>query len=58
MPPVADPRIDRPRIPAAHGMTAATYARQGAIAIRPRKVVAWTEFTADPTRFRFETDEH
>jgi hypothetical protein len=33
------PIVDRPGIPAA---------------IRPRKVLAWTDFMANPTRFRFE----
>ena len=36
-------------------MTAAVYRKQGAIRIRPRKVIAWTDFTRDPTRFRFGT---
>jgi nitroimidazol reductase NimA-like FMN-containing flavoprotein (pyridoxamine 5'-phosphate oxidase superfamily) len=35
-------------------MTAAFYRRNGAIAIRLRKVIAWTDITADPTRFRFD----
>jgi hypothetical protein len=35
-----------------YGMTAADY-RGGAIAIRPRKVIAWTDISKDPTRFRF-----
>lgn len=34
-------------------MNAAFYRRNGAIAIRLRKVVAWTDITRDPTRFRF-----
>jgi hypothetical protein len=34
-------------------MTAAFYRRNGAIAIRLRKVIAWTDITRDPTRFRF-----
>jgi nitroimidazol reductase NimA-like FMN-containing flavoprotein (pyridoxamine 5'-phosphate oxidase superfamily) len=34
-------------------MTAASYTANGAIAIRPRKVIAWTDITKDPTRFRF-----
>ena len=37
-----------------YGMTAAFYKTNGAIAVRLRKVIAWTEFTRDPTRFRFE----
>ena len=36
-----------------YGMTAAFYLRNGAIAIRLRKVIAWTDITRDPTRFRF-----
>ena len=36
-----------------YGMTAAFYRRNGAIAIRLRKVIAWTDITRDPTRFRF-----
>ena len=31
----------------------AVYKSRGAIAIRPRKVIAWTDITKDPTRFRF-----
>jgi nitroimidazol reductase NimA-like FMN-containing flavoprotein (pyridoxamine 5'-phosphate oxidase superfamily) len=34
-------------------MTAEVYKGNGAIAIRPRKVIAWTDITKDPTRFRF-----
>ena len=34
-------------------MTAAFYRSNGAIAITPRKVIAWTDITKDPTRFRF-----
>lgn len=37
-----------------YGMTPAFYRSNGAIAIRPRKVIAWTDFTKDPTRFRFD----
>jgi nitroimidazol reductase NimA-like FMN-containing flavoprotein (pyridoxamine 5'-phosphate oxidase superfamily) len=37
-----------------YGMTAAFYRSNGAIAIRLRKVIAWTDITADPTRFRFD----
>ncbi|HEX5039953.1 MAG TPA: pyridoxamine 5'-phosphate oxidase family protein [Candidatus Limnocylindria bacterium] len=37
-----------------YGMTAAFYKRNGAIAIRPRTVIAWTDITRDPTRFRFD----
>ena len=36
-----------------YGMTAAFYRSNGAIAIRPRKVIAWTDISKDPTRFRF-----
>jgi hypothetical protein len=36
-----------------YGMTAASYTGPGTIAIRPRKVVAWTDFGQNPTRFRF-----
>jgi len=35
-------------------MTAAFYMANGAIAIRPRTVIAWTDITRDPTRFRFD----
>src|SRR5262245_5976102 len=37
-----------------YGMTAASFQGPGPIAITPRKVVAWTNFMQDPTRFRFE----
>lgn len=37
-----------------YGMTPAMYKGPGPIAIRPRKVVAWTDFMKDPTRFRFD----
>ena len=36
-----------------YGMTPEFYSASGAIAITPRKVIAWTEITKDPTRFRF-----
>jgi len=36
-----------------YGMTPAFYTANGAIAIRPRKVIAWTDISKDPTRFRF-----
>jgi hypothetical protein len=36
-----------------YGMSPDDY-RNGAIAIRPRKVIAWTNFMADPTRFTFD----
>jgi len=35
-------------------MTAEVYRERGAIAIRPRTVVAWNDITKNPTRFRFE----
>jgi len=35
-----------------YGTTADTYVKVGAIAVRPRKVIAWTNFAKDPTRFR------
>ena len=34
-----------------YGMAAEDYQR-GAIAVRPRKVIAWTDFMKNPTRFR------
>jgi len=37
-----------------YGMTPAVYTSRGAIAIRPRKVITWTDITMNPTRFRFE----
>lgn len=37
-----------------YGLTAADYQSRGAIAIRPRKVISWTDITKDPTRFRFD----
>lgn len=37
-----------------YGMTAASFKGPGPIAIRPRKVVAWTNFMKNPTRFRFD----
>ena len=36
-----------------YGMTAADYRGPGPFAIRPSKVLAWTDFAKDPTRFRF-----
>jgi len=33
--------------------TAKVYMARGAIAIRPRKVVTWSDITRNPTRFRF-----
>ncbi|HEX5013315.1 MAG TPA: pyridoxamine 5'-phosphate oxidase family protein [Candidatus Limnocylindrales bacterium] len=36
-----------------YGMTPESYKGPGPIAIRPRKVIAWTDFMKDPTRFRF-----
>ena len=38
-------------------MTAASYRSGGVIAIRIRQVVAWTDITKDPTRFRFDNPE-
>jgi hypothetical protein len=35
-------------------MTAKVYVQRGAIAIRPRKVIAWSDISRDPTRFRFD----
>jgi hypothetical protein len=35
-------------------MTPAFYTTNGAIAIRPRKVITWSDITRDPTRFRFD----
>jgi hypothetical protein len=37
-----------------YGMTADNFRGPGPIAIRPRKVIAWTDFPNDPTRFTFE----
>jgi nitroimidazol reductase NimA-like FMN-containing flavoprotein (pyridoxamine 5'-phosphate oxidase superfamily) len=37
-----------------YGMTAASFRGPGPIAITPRKVIAWTNFMKDPTRFRFD----
>ena len=34
-------------------MTAAFYQKHGAVVITPRKVIAWTDISRDPTRFRF-----
>jgi general stress protein 26 len=36
-----------------YGMTADNYG-EGVIAIRPRKVLAWTDFATNPTRFTFD----
>ena len=36
-----------------YAMTPDFYVSNGAIAIRLRKVIAWTDFTKNPTRFRF-----
>jgi nitroimidazol reductase NimA-like FMN-containing flavoprotein (pyridoxamine 5'-phosphate oxidase superfamily) len=36
-----------------YGMTAESYAGPGPFAISPRKVIAWTDFARNPTRFRF-----
>jgi hypothetical protein len=38
-----------------YGMTPASYTGGGVIAIRTRKVIAWTDFTKNPTRFTFDT---
>jgi len=38
-------------------MTAASYKGPGPFAIRIRKVIAWTDFFKDPTRFRFPTSD-
>jgi nitroimidazol reductase NimA-like FMN-containing flavoprotein (pyridoxamine 5'-phosphate oxidase superfamily) len=35
-------------------VTAAVYKSRGVIAIRPRKVIAWTDITRNPTRFLFD----
>jgi uncharacterized pyridoxamine 5'-phosphate oxidase family protein len=35
-------------------MTADFYRANGAMAIHPRKAIAWTDITRDPTRFRFD----
>jgi hypothetical protein len=38
-----------------YGQTADSYREgPGPFAIRPRKVIAWTDFMSNPTRFRFE----
>jgi nitroimidazol reductase NimA-like FMN-containing flavoprotein (pyridoxamine 5'-phosphate oxidase superfamily) len=37
-----------------YGMKANFYRSNGAIAIRLRKAIAWTDITRNPTRFRFE----
>jgi nitroimidazol reductase NimA-like FMN-containing flavoprotein (pyridoxamine 5'-phosphate oxidase superfamily) len=38
-----------------YGMTTDSFRTgPGPVAIRPRKVLAWTEFMSNPTRFRFE----
>ena len=37
-----------------YGMTAASFRGPGPIAITPRKVIAWTNFMKDPTRFTFD----
>lgn len=36
-----------------YGVTAELYMTRGAIAIRPRKVISWTDIAKNPTRFRF-----
>ena len=57
---IADPELAR-RLAAAsnakypeYGMTPAFYASSGAIAVRLRKVISWTDISRDPTRFRFD----
>jgi len=37
-----------------YGMTAESFRGPGPIAITPRKVIAWTSFLKDPTRFSFD----
>jgi nitroimidazol reductase NimA-like FMN-containing flavoprotein (pyridoxamine 5'-phosphate oxidase superfamily) len=37
-----------------YGMTADSYGGPGPVAIQPRKVIAWTSFMKDPTRFTFD----
>ena len=37
-----------------YGMKAEDYEKGGAIAVRPRKVVAWTDFMKNPTRFTLQ----
>ena len=37
-----------------YGMTPDFYAANGAIAVRLRKVISWTDISRDPTRFRFD----
>ena len=37
-----------------YAMTPAFYMTNGAIAIRLRKVITWSDITRDPTRFRFD----
>jgi nitroimidazol reductase NimA-like FMN-containing flavoprotein (pyridoxamine 5'-phosphate oxidase superfamily) len=41
-----------------YGMTAKQYKGPGPVAITPRKVIAWTNFMKDPTRFRFDDADH
>lgn len=36
-----------------YGMTPAFYVKNGAIAVRLRKVITWTDISRDPTRFTF-----
>jgi nitroimidazol reductase NimA-like FMN-containing flavoprotein (pyridoxamine 5'-phosphate oxidase superfamily) len=45
--------VSRAKFPE-YGMTAASFKGPGPIAVRPRKVIAWTDFTKDPTRFTFD----
>ena len=37
-----------------YGQTPEVYMTRGAIVIRPRKVVTWSDITRNPTRFRFD----
>jgi hypothetical protein len=39
-----------------YGVTAGVYRKRGAIQIQPRKVIAWTDISRDPTRFRFSAE--
>jgi nitroimidazol reductase NimA-like FMN-containing flavoprotein (pyridoxamine 5'-phosphate oxidase superfamily) len=45
--------VSRAKFPE-YGMTAASFRGPGPIAVTPRKVVAWTSFMKDPTRFTFD----
>ncbi len=39
-------------------MTPESYSGPGPWAIRPRKVLAWTDFAKDPTRFGWREPQH